>query len=85
MIINRFPDCFVVEMQRPDWFLRSTYTLIELLKSIPKGYRRFDWNTKQWIVNNKYESILEQVQVFTKEEERIGEIQLNEFISLFFT
>ena len=83
MIIKRFTDCYSVEMQRPDWFLRSTYTLIELLKSIPKGYRRFDWNTKQWIVNNKYEFILEQVQVFTEQEELQGEKELTAFLILF--
>ena len=83
MIIKNYSDCFSVEFTREDWLFNYTYTLLELLKSIPKGYRRFDWNTKLWIVSDKYLSILNREQFYTDEEELEGKKALNSFLSLF--
>lgn len=73
MIIKRLKNYFTIELERDDWFSRSIYTLLELLRnSIPKEYRRYDFRRKIWIVSYKYEHILEQIQVYTIEEDREG-------------
>jgi len=70
MIIKKYDTCFSLQMERFDWYCRSTYTLQDFIKSIPKSNRRFDWNLKVWIISNSYYKIIsEQIQVFTEAEE----------------
>ena len=82
MIIKRFKISFTVKLQKEDWLFLSTYTLLELLKSIPKEYRRYDYQRKLWLVNNRYLPVLEQVQVYTEEEDKQGLEEFRNFLAL---
>ena len=82
MIINYYDTCFSVKLEREDWYYYSIYTLQDFIKSIPKNYRRFDWNTKQWIVDNKYLYILDTIHHYTAAEELEGLEALNDFLAL---
>lgn len=72
MIINYSDTCFSIKFESEDWFMYSTYTLNDFIKSIPKSYRRFDWESKQWIINNNYLSLLNTIHFYTEEEELEG-------------
>ena len=84
MIINYSDNCFSIAYEREDWYYYSTYTLQNFIKSIPKSYRRFDWNSKEWIIDNKYISLLDTIHFYTKEEELEGQIALDNFINLLY-
>lgn len=82
MIINYSDTCFSIKFQSEDWYCASTYTLNDFIKSIPKSYRRFDWNDKKWIINNKYKSLLDTIHFYTDEEEQLADIELKQFFAL---
>ena len=82
MIINYSDTCFSVKFQSEDWYCASTYTLNDFIKSIPKGYRRFDWNTKEWIINNKYKYLLKTIHCYTDEEEQLANLEMEQFFAL---
>lgn len=83
MIIKHSDTCYSVKFEKEDWYYYSTYTLNDFIKSIPKSYRRFDWNTKEWIVSNLYKNALNIIHFYTEEEESEGINELTSFLSAF--
>lgn len=81
MIIKRSVDCYSIELEREDWWCLTTYILLELLKSTPKEYRRYDPIKKIWIISNKYLNLIEKVQHYTSEEDKQGLEEFNQFWS----
>lgn len=82
MIINYSDTCFSIKFESEDWFMYSTYTLNDFIKSIPKSYRRFDWVQKQWIIANKYKYLLNTIHFYTDEEESEGLEEFKAFETL---
>jgi hypothetical protein len=72
MIIKKLFSHYTIKLEKEDWWYSSIYTLLELLKSTPKEYRRYDPVKKIWIVSNKHLDLLESVQHYTKEEDKEG-------------
>ena len=83
MIINYSDNCFSIKFESEDWFMYSTYILQDFIKSIPKNDRKFDWNTKEWIISSLYIKLLDKIHFYTEEEELEGEIALNSLLPLF--
>lgn len=82
MIIKKYNSYFTVKLEKEDWYYYSIHTLLELLKSIPKEHRTYNPLNKVWSIDMNYYYIIENMQIYTQEEDCEGEKEYNLFISL---